>query len=52
MAGSAEGAEKGVDCFIATDADKEVIWGEIFLGVDMRVAEIYQELFEFVLVAL
>jgi hypothetical protein len=44
--GDAETAEEGIDCFIAADAYKEVFWSERFRGVDVGVAEVYEELFE------
>ena len=37
----AEGAEKGVDCFVAAYADEEVGGGEILFGVYVGVAEVY-----------
>ena len=37
----AEGAEEGVDCFVAAYADEEVGGGEILFRVDVGVAEVY-----------
>jgi hypothetical protein len=49
--GDAEGAEEGVDGFIAADACEEVGGGEVGRSVRVGVAEVAEELFEGVLVA-
>jgi len=51
VAWSAEGAEQGVDGFVGADADEEVGGVQVFGCVRVGVAEVAEELLEFVLVA-
>lgn len=50
MAGLAEGAQEGVDGFIAANSDEDILGGDVFVCVSVRVAEIAEKLFKLMLV--